>query len=102
MAGVVEQIHVADAETAPCRPVDEIGALTGRGLEGDRCLAPPDQWARSGCGLTMIEAEGLEAGREQHASDFANGRFGPKITTRGIALTGLVGREFVVGGVRCR
>ena len=102
MAGVVEQIHIADAETAPCRPVDEIVALTGRGLEGDRTLAPPERWAASGCALTLIEAEALEAVREQHGIDLGDGRSRRQVTTRGIALNDLVGREFMVGGVRCR
>ncbi len=102
MSGVVEQIHLAETESAPCLPVSEVVALTGRGLEGDRYLAPPDSWAKSGCGLTLIEAEAVEAARAEHGIDLSGGRSRRQITTRGISLNDLVGREFVVGGVRCR
>ena len=47
---------------------------TGRGLEGDRYLAPPDGWAPRGTAITLIEAEAIEAVAAEHGIDMRDGR----------------------------
>src|SRR5438876_7614421 len=101
MAGAVEQIFLADPES-PTYSVDSVLAITGRGLEGDRYLAPEDTWAARGCAITLIEAEDIEAIHEEHGIDLGEGRSRRQVVTRGIRLNDLVGHEFSVGDVRCR
>ena len=101
MAGAVEQIFLADPES-PTYSVDSVLAITGRGLEGDRYLAPEDTWAASGCAISLIEAEEIEAIHEEHGIHLGEGRSRRQVVTRGIRLNDLVGREFNVGEVRCR
>jgi MOSC domain-containing protein YiiM len=101
MAGAVEQIFLAEPRS-PAFSVDSVLAITGRGLEGDRYLAPEDGWAPSGTAITLIEAEEIEALREQPGIDLGDGRSRRQVVTRGVRLNDLVGREFTVGPVRCR
>jgi MOSC domain-containing protein YiiM len=102
MAGSVEQIYLADREGAPTFSVESVDAITGRGLEGDRYLAPHDAWAPSGTAISLIEAEAIEAIRDEHGIDLADGRSRRQVVTRGVRLNDLVGREFTVGEARCR
>jgi len=102
MPGTVEQIHIAAEPEAPVQSVESVVVRTGRGLEGDRNLAPTDGWAPRGTAITLIEAEAIESVIAEHGIDMRNGRSRRQVTTRGIALNDLVGREFHVGAVRCR
>jgi MOSC domain-containing protein YiiM len=101
MPGSVEQIFLAEPRS-PTFGVDSVLAITGRGLEGDRYLAPEDGWAPSGTAISLIEAEAIEAIRAEHGVDLADGRSRRQVVTRGVRLNDLVGREFTVGPVRCR
>ncbi|MCA9291858.1 MAG: MOSC domain-containing protein [Phycisphaerales bacterium] len=105
MMGTVEAIHIATEGAAPMRGVDEAYAKAGSGLVGDRYArgtgsfsskAQPYQQA------TLIEAEALEAIRREYDISLEPGGSRRNITTRGIALNHLVGREFTVGEVRMR
>ena len=102
MPGTVEQIHIAAEPEAPVQSVESVVVWTGRGLEGDRNFAPADGWAPRGTAITLIEAEAIESVIAEHGIDMRNGRSRRQVTTRGIALNDLVGREFQVGAVRCR
>jgi MOSC domain-containing protein YiiM len=101
MAGSVEQIFLADPES-PTYSVDSVLAITGRGLDGDRYLAAEDTWAARGCAISLIEAEQIEAIREEHGVDLGDGRSRRQVVTRGVRLNDLVGQEFSVGEARCR
>jgi MOSC domain-containing protein YiiM len=101
MAGAVEQIFLAEPRS-PTFSVDSVLAITGRGLEGDRYLAPEDSWAPSGTAISLIEVEAIEAIREEYGVDLADGRSRRQVVTRDVRLNDLVGREFTVGAVRCR
>jgi MOSC domain-containing protein YiiM len=101
VAGAVEQIFLADPES-PTYSVDSVLAIRGRGLEGDRYLAPEDSWAPRGCAISLIEAEEIEAIHEEHGVDLSDGRSRRQVVTRGIRLNDLVGEEFAVGDARCR
>src|SRR5205814_2290645 len=52
--------------------------------------------------ITLIEAEEIEAIREEHGIDLGEGRSRRQVVTRGMRLNDLVGQEFSVGEVRCR
>jgi MOSC domain-containing protein YiiM len=103
MAAMVEAIHVAPAAGALMVSVGEAVALAGRGLASDRYADGAgtfSSWPKDH-EFTLIEAEAIEAMNEAPGVRLASGDARRNVTTRGIALNDLVGREFLVGAVRC-
>jgi MOSC domain-containing protein YiiM len=100
--GTIEQIFIAAQSQAPAHPVPSVAAYAGRGLEGDRNFTPPDRWIATGCAITLIEAEAIEAVAAEYDIDLTEGRSRRQVVTRGVRLNDLVGQEFRVGPVRCR
>jgi MOSC domain-containing protein YiiM len=99
-AGVVEVLSVAESAGEPARLLEEVRALAGRGLEGDRHVTGRGTFPSGppGSALTMIEAEVCESfDPPLEPSDHRR-----NVVTRGIDLNALVGREFSIGEVRCR
>lgn len=99
-AGRVEGIWVAAAAGEPARAVEAARAIAGLGLEGDRHVVGKGTFPSGlhGSALTLIEAEVCDSfdpplGPDEHRRN---------VVTRGVDLNGLVGREFMVGAVRCR
>jgi MOSC domain-containing protein YiiM len=103
MVGSVEAIHIAAAAAAPVQPVDEIRAIAGVGLEGDRYADGRGHYrdARVSRDLTLIETEAVEALARAHGIALAPGETRRNVTTRGLGLNELVGRPFWVGEVLC-
>lgn len=102
--GRVEAIHIAPAAGADTVAVDEVEAVAGRGLRGDRYFADEGTFSDtdgSGKHLTLIEAEAIEAIEREADIHLEPGEHRRNVTTRGVALNHLVDEEFVVGGVRC-
>jgi len=81
--------------------VDEIEVVKGIGVVGDRHALAPGEWDESHLGeeLTLVEAEELENLARNHDIHLKPGETRRTVTTRGIALNGLVGRRFRVGDV---
>ena len=102
--GLVEHIHIADRPHAPVRPLASVVGTPGGGLEGDRNALPPGSPRDSSesCDLTLIEAENIEELAREHGIALAPGESRRNITTRGIRLNELVGKEFWVGEVLAR
>jgi hypothetical protein len=95
--GSVAAILVAPDAEAPLSPVDEAEAIAGRGLAGDRYAAGRGTFTAPGRGyeLTLVEADVLDAIELPWEQARRN------VVTRGIALSGLVGRHFRIGAVEC-
>jgi MOSC domain-containing protein YiiM len=103
MAAMVEAIYVAPAAGAAMVSVGEAVALAGRGLAGDRYADGAgtfSTWPKDH-EFTLIEAEAIEAMNQLPGVRLSAGDARRNVTTRGIALNDLVGREFMVGTVRC-
>ena len=84
-------------------PVDQVQAVAGRGLAGDRYFkADGEPWDDPGKNLTLIAAEAVEAmGHEMGGKlDYRDAR--RNIITRDVPLNDLVDQEFAVGVVRLR
>ena len=95
--GLVEALVLAPAAEAPVVLVDEAVAIAGQGLEGDRYAAGAGTFGsgRPGSALTLVDAAVLDTlGR---AIDHRR-----NVVVRGTDLNALVGRDFVLGEVRCR
>jgi hypothetical protein len=99
-AGAVEAVFVAPAAGAPAEPREEVRAIPGSGLEGDRHTTGDGTFPSGmpGSALTLIEAEVCES----FDPPLDAGEHRRNIVTRGIDLNALVGHDFEIGEVRCR
>lgn len=103
--GSVVGIFVAPRGEATVEPRDEVMAVAGRGLEGDRYFEGTGTYSQTpgtGRHVTLIESEALDAAAKEYGVDLPPGASRRNIVTEGIALNHLVGKEFIVGGVRLR
>jgi MOSC domain-containing protein YiiM len=103
--GAVAGIFIAPEAAGPTVSVQEIKAVAGRGLEGDRYFSQQGTYsATPGTGrqITLIEAEALEAAARDHGVSLEPGQARRNIVTTGVPLNHLVGRDFFVGDVKLR
>ena len=104
MSGSVLHIFTVPTEEAPPESRDQVRAVAGRGLEGDRYYRTgifpenPDPDRE----VTLIEIEQLEGLASESGIELAPGEPRRNIVTRGVALNDLVDSEFNVGEVRLR
>jgi MOSC domain-containing protein YiiM len=101
--GFVERIYIGSEATAPMAEREEVRALDGKGLEGDRYAEGRGTFSNkpaTGRHVTLVEAEAIEAVAKdiEIAPDVTR----RNIVTRGVALNHLVGAEFLVGEVVLR
>jgi len=104
--GEVVAIYVAPAAGAPMQARDEVEAIAGRGLAGDRyggaagtysgTRVPDGQRA-----VTLIEREAVAAAHDDQCP-IEERETRRNVVTVGVPLNHLVGRIFRVGGVQLR
>ena len=85
--------------------VDEVRAVPGQGLEGDRYFLGVGSYSDRpdpSREVTLIESEALEALTRDYGCTLPPGASRRNITTAGMALNHLVGQEFRIGEVRLR
>ena len=100
--GSVHSIHITAVAGEPTVSVEEVRAVEGKGLEGDRYFSGEGSWSStpgSGRQVTLIELETIEALDRDYEMKIEPGQARRNIVTRGVALNHLVGREFSVGEV---
>jgi MOSC domain-containing protein YiiM len=106
--GKVVAIYTAVGAGSPMRHRDEVRAVPGRGLEGDRYFASNGMFSerrlpgREITELTLIESEVIQHLRLDWGLDVEEADSRRNLVTRGVALNDLVGCEFDVGEVRLR
>jgi MOSC domain-containing protein YiiM len=103
--GTVVSIHIAKTAEGPMASVDEVRAVPGKGLEGDRYFNQVGTYSNSpglGRDVTLIEIEAMEALKRDYGVNLEPGDSRRNIVTRGVPLNHLVGKEFRVGEVRLR
>ena len=102
--GRVESIHIAPGAKAPMQSVQEVEAIPGIGLEGDRYALKQGTFYKPepNFELTLIEAEAIEAIKREYELTMPAGDARRNVVTRGVALNHLVGRDFTIGGVKIR
>lgn len=99
----VESISIAPVKGEPARAIDQVEAVAGRGLVGDRyCVDPGSGRDGHSCDVTLIEAEAIEAVVRDCGVDLDAGATRRNIVTRDVPLNHLVGRTFSVGPVMLR
>jgi MOSC domain-containing protein YiiM len=102
-AGKVEAVYIGPEPQQPMHAVDEVNALAGQGLEGDRYFrdgATPAEDRDPTQEVTLIEIEGIEAAGSESGLDIDPEDMRRNIVTRGVRLEGLVGKRFSVGEVQ--
>ena len=102
--GTLESIHIAPTAKAPMRAVEQVLALPGVGLEGDRYALREGTFFKPepAYELTLIEAEAVEGAARDYKIQLTPGDARRNLVTRGVPLNHLVGREFRIGEVRIR
>jgi MOSC domain-containing protein YiiM len=100
--GTIEFIYIVPKATAPTLSVNEILAVPGVGLEGDRYALRQGTFFKPepDFELTLIEAEAIEALKRDYNVELAPGESRRNLVTRGVALNHLVGRDFQIGEVK--
>ncbi len=99
MAGVVEEIYVTSKGSEAMERVEEIKAVEGCGLEGDRYCEGTGYWTRYGdvCEVTLIEGEDLDEIERELGLHVKNGEHRRNLVTSGIRLSELRGSRFRIG-----
>jgi len=96
----LEAIFIATKASEPMTRVSEIGAIAGRGLEGDRYATGTGYYCPSDvCEVTLIEGEVLDSIRAIHGVHIHNGEHRRNIVTRGLSLRALQGKRLRIGDV---
>ncbi len=103
--GSVVSIHIAPSASQPTVAVDEVRAVPGKGLEGDRYFNRDGTYSdKHGPDreITLIEIETIEALAREHELELNTGDARRNIVTRSVPLNHLVGRDFRVGDLALR
>lgn len=104
-SGTLDAIYTAPAAKAPVRPVAAVGAVPGRGLEGDRYWKGEgafSRWPGPRRDLTLVAAEALAAAEAEFGVALGAGEHRRNLVVSGVPLGELLKREFWVGAVRVR
>jgi MOSC domain-containing protein YiiM len=102
--GTVVSIHIAPVAEAAMQAVNEVRAVPGQGLEGDRYFNHTGTFSKPQPDreLTLIESEAIDAFRTELGVELDQGFSRRNIVTRDVPLNHLVEREFLIGEVRVR
>jgi MOSC domain-containing protein YiiM len=101
----VAGIYIAAEAAGPMLSLDEIEAVEGQGLRGDRYFAGIGTYSDTpgtGRQVTLIEQEALDAAARDYGIALEPGQSRRNIVTVGVPLNHLVGEEFMVGEVKVR
>jgi MOSC domain-containing protein YiiM len=95
----VERIFIVSSAGDPLVEHQQVTVVAGAGIVGDRYF---DRHEEPGQNITLIEAEEIEAffAEQDRPCDLSVTR--RNLVIRGIRVSELIGREFVVGDVRLR
>lgn len=100
--GAVASIHVASSANQPTVSLNEVQAVAGKGLQGDRYFKEVGTYSNKpgpDREITLIEIEAIEALSRDQGIMLNPGDSRRNIVTRGVPLNHLVGKEFIIGSV---
>lgn len=103
--GVVESLHIAPRAMIPVRSVEAVRITEGIGIEGDRYARRlgflSERIEKRGDTpnrlVTLFEAETMDALARDHGVRITAEDHRRNITTRGVPLNHLIGRQFRIG-----
>ena len=100
--GKILSINITPEEGTALSQVQEIRAVVGKGLEGDRYFFKTGKFSSkpsSGREVTLIESEAILAAQRDYRIVLKENETRRTLVTENIALSHLVGKEFFVGEV---
>ena len=103
--GIVVALFTVDRRAAPMKKVEQLYALAGRGIEGDRYFLGTGTYSKipePGRQVTLIKSEVLESLKNKLEINVKPEESRRNILTQGIEINDLIGTEFYVGTVRLR
>jgi len=103
--GSVRHLFVTGAAGEAMVAVDEVKAVAGRGLAGDRYAAGVGTYSgdgRPGREVTLVELEAVAAVTAETGLPLEPDETRRNVVTEGVPLNHLVDREFAIGDVRLR
>jgi MOSC domain-containing protein YiiM len=106
--GKIAAIYTAAGPGHPMQRREEVRAVPGRGLEGDRYFIGNGRFSegpapgREITELTLIESEVIQYLRLEWGLEVEEADSRRNLVTRGVSLNDLVGAEFAVGDVLLR
>ena len=103
--GSVVSIQIAPDAKGAMENLQEVQAVEGRGLEGDRYCNEVGSYSHNpgpDREVTLIEIEAVEAMERDYGASLDSRDSRRNVTTRGVPLNHLVQREFTVGPVKLR
>ena len=103
--GIVVALFTVDRRAAPMKKVEQLYALAGRGIEGDRYFLGTGTYSKSpepGRQVTLIKSEVLESLKNKLEINVKPEESRRNILTQGIEINELFGTDFYVGTVRFR
>ena len=103
--GKVMGLYIAPEAKILPHAVEEVTAVSGRGLEGDRYflqIGTFSQTPGTGRHVTLIAIEDLEAAQREHGLVLSAAEARRNIVTRGVDMNALIGKDFRVGEVVLR
>src|SRR6266498_2365779 len=104
-ASTVVSLHIAPTGAATMQSVDQVRAVAGRGLEGDRYFSKLGTYSNdpgTGRHVTLIEIEAIEALKRDYDIDLHPAFTRRNIVTRAMPLNHLVGCKFKIGEATLR
>ena len=103
-SGKVIGLFIVDRSAEPMKKVDQLAALAGQGIEGDRYLLGTGTYSKKpepGRQVTLIQSEVLTLLNEINITVKPE-ESRRNVLTEGIEINDLIGKEFLVGTVRLR
>ena len=98
MSGIVEKIFIAAKGGVGMQSTEEVEAVEGRGLRGDRYCENTGFWSGvDECQVTLISGEVLDEIVREHLLPLTNGEHRRNLVIRGIPLSDLKGKRFHIG-----
>ena len=103
--GNVVGLYTVDRRSAPMKKVEQLNALAGLGIEGDRYLLGTGTYSKNpqpGRQITLIQSEVLNWLKDKFEITVKPEESRRNVLTQGIEINELVGTEFFVGPVLLR
>jgi len=103
--GQVISIYIAHNRGEQTISVDQVHAIPGMGIEGDRYFNKHDAHdtnSKPGREITLIEIEAIVSMQNEDRIQISPDQTRRNIVTRGITLNNLVGRIFFIGNIQLR
>ena len=103
--GSVVALFTVDRREAPMKRSEQINAIAGKGIEGDRYLLETGTYSKKpepGRQVTLIQSEVLDSLKIKFDITVKPEESRRNVLTKGIEINDLIGTEFFVGPVRLK